>query len=92
MTAVGHAKLLQQSKINSERDGFMAAPRAQQVIQEQVLIRPVRYEGYHKDLIAILNDALRAVGDGTGTTKRRGEIAEAIRAKASQVPSKGEDE
>lgn len=63
----------------------MAAPRAQQVIQEQVMIRSARYEGYHKDLISILNDALRTVSDGAHAAKRQRDIAEAIKAKASRM-------
>jgi hypothetical protein len=65
----------------------MAAPRAQQVVQEKVLIRPDRYAGYHRDLIAILNEALRASGEGVGAAKRRKDLADVIRAKASQIPS-----
>jgi hypothetical protein len=70
----------------------MPIPRAQQVVQEQVLIRPVRYSGYHKDLIMILNEALRNSGEGAGMAKRRKELADAIRAKASQMPSTEEDQ
>lgn len=65
----------------------MAPPRAQQVIQEQVLIRPERYGDYHRDLITILNEAIRGIADGSGATKRRKDISDAIRAKASQMPA-----
>lgn len=65
----------------------MAAPRAQQVIQEQVLVRAARYEGYHKDLVTILNDALRSVADGASAPKRQRDIAEAIKAKATRIKS-----
>lgn len=64
-----------------------AAPRAQQVLREQIAIRPDRYAGYHKDLIEILNDALRSIGDSTEKSKRRRDLAEAIKAKASQLPT-----
>jgi hypothetical protein len=64
-----------------------AVPRAQQVLREQIAIRPDRYSGYHKDLIEILNDALRSVGDSTEKSKRRRDLAEAIKAKASQLPT-----
>jgi len=70
----------------------MAQNRAQQVVQEQVLIRPERYPGYHKDLVIILNDALRSAGEGTGSPKRRKELAEVVRAKASQMLSAGDAE
>lgn len=64
-----------------------AAPRAQQVLREQIAIRPSRYAGYHKDLVEILNDALRAVSDSTEKTKRRRDLTDAIKAKASQLPT-----
>lgn len=69
----------------------MAAPRAQQVMKEQVLIRPARYEGYHRDLIAILNAAIKAVGDGANAPKRQRDIAEGIKAKASRMKSSEEE-
>ena len=65
----------------------MAAPRAQQVIHDQVLIRPDRYPGYHADLISLINNALSALGDGASAPKRRKDLADAVRAKASQMPS-----
>lgn len=64
-----------------------SVPRAQQVLTSQVAIRPERYPGYHKDLIEILNAALRAIGDSAEKTKRRRDLAEAIKAKASQLPT-----
>lgn len=67
-----------------------AAPRPQQVLREQIEILPDRYTGYHKDLIGILNDALRSVGDGTEKSKRRRELIQAINAKASQLPTSEE--
>ena len=70
----------------------MAQNRAQQVVQEQVLIRPERYAGYHKDLIMILNDSLRSASEGTSPARRRRELAEAVRAKASQMPAIGDAE
>lgn len=65
----------------------MAAPRAQQVLREQIEVVPERYAGYHKDLIEILNDALRSIGDSTERTKRRRDLVEAIKAKASRLPT-----
>jgi hypothetical protein len=68
-----------------------AAPRAQQVLREQIAIRPARYPDYHKDLIGILNDAIRAIGDSAEKGKRRRDLSEAIKAKASQLPTSGAD-
>lgn len=62
-----------------------AAPRAQQVLQEQIAIRPDRYDGYHKDLIDILNAALRAIGDSAEKSRRRRDLTDAINAKASRM-------
>lgn len=62
-------------------------PRAQQVLTGQVSMRPERYPGYHKDLVEILNAALRAIGNSAEKTKRRRDFAEAIKAKASQLPT-----
>lgn len=62
-----------------------AAPRAQQVLQQQIALLPERYAGYHRDLIDVLNGALRAVGDAGDRTRRRRELSEAIKAKASQI-------
>ena len=67
-----------------------SAPRAQQVLRDQIGIRPERYPGYHKDLIEILNDALRTVGDSTDKSKRRRLLADAIKAKASRLSSTGD--
>lgn len=64
-----------------------SAPRAQQVLRDQIGIRPDRYSGYHKDLLEILNDALRSVSDSTDKSKRRRLLADAIKAKASQLSS-----
>lgn len=64
----------------------MSAPRAQQVMREQIGRLPERYGVYHKDLIEILNEELRAIGDGTDKSKRRTKLVEAIKAKASQMP------
>lgn len=64
-----------------------AAPRAQQVLREQIAIRPDRYDGYHKDLIEILNGTLRAIADSTEKGRRRRDLAEAIKAKASRMPT-----
>jgi hypothetical protein len=50
-------------------------------------MRAERYPGYHKDLVEILNGALRAIGDSAEKTKRRRDLAEAIKAKASQLPT-----
>lgn len=65
----------------------MSAPRAQQVLRDQIGRLPERYGVYHKDLIEILNEELRAIGDGTEKSKRRKSLIEAIKAKASQIPS-----
>lgn len=67
-----------------------SAPRAQQVLKDQIAIRPMRYAGYHKDLIEILIDALRSVGDGTDRAKRRRLLTDAIKAKASRLASTGD--
>lgn len=64
-----------------------SVPRAQQVLISQVAVRPERYPGYHKDLIEILNAALRAISDSAEKNKRRRDLADAIKAKASQIPS-----
>lgn len=66
-----------------------AAPRAQQVLREQISIRPERYPGYHKDLIEILNDLIRSIGDSAEKSKRRRDVTDAIKAKASQMPASG---
>ena len=42
----------------------MAAPRALQVIKDNVILRPDRYADYHTDLVGLLSDALTAAGDG----------------------------
>jgi hypothetical protein len=64
----------------------MAAPRAQQVIKEQIALRPERYPKYHKDLIELLNEELREIGDGASAANRRKKLGDAIKAKASQIP------
>ncbi len=64
-----------------------AAPRAQKVLREQIHITPARYDGYHKDLIEILNGALRAIADSTEKGRRRRDLADAIKAKASRMPT-----
>ena len=69
----------------------MAQNRTRQVVQDQISNRPERYPGYHTDLINILNEAIRSAGEGTGSAKRRKELAEAVRAKASQMPSTGDE-
>jgi hypothetical protein len=69
-----------------------SVPRAQQVLKDQIGIRPERYAGYHKDLIEILNDALRAIGDSADKTKRRKALADAIKAKASRLAVAGSSE
>jgi hypothetical protein len=63
----------------------MAAPRALEVIRENVILRPERYSRYHTDLVGLLVDALTAAGDGLSTTQRRRDLAEAVKAKASQI-------
>ena len=60
------------------------------MIQEQVLIRPERYAGYQKDLIGILHGALLSVAEGASTTKRRKDLADAIKAKASRLNEPGD--
>lgn len=65
----------------------MAAPRALQVIKDNVTLRPYRYDGYHADILGLLNDALTAAGDGLSATQRRRDLAEAIKAKASTIGS-----
>jgi len=65
----------------------MAAPRALQVIKENVVLRPDRYADYHSDLIGLLNDALTAAGDGLSRTQRRRDLGDNIKAKASQIGS-----
>ena len=65
-----------------------SAPRAQQVLKDQIAIRPERYPGYHRDLIDVLNDALRSVADSTEKGRRRRDLGEAIKAKATQMLSK----
>lgn len=62
-------------------------PRAKQVLMSQVAVRPERYPSYHKDLIEILNAAIRAISDSAEKNKRRRDLADAIKAKASQIPS-----
>jgi hypothetical protein len=42
-------------------------------------------------LIDILNDALRAIGDSAEKSKRRRDLADAIKSKASQIPRAGAD-
>ena len=63
----------------------MAAPRALQVIRENVIMRPERYANYHTDVVELLVAALTAAGDGLSTTQRRRDLSEAIKAKASQI-------
>lgn len=63
----------------------MAAPRPVQVIKDNIGLRPERYDGYHADLVSLLNDALTAVGDGAGATQRRRDLVDAIKAKASTI-------
>lgn len=65
----------------------MAVPRAQQVIETLVRTLPERYEGYPGDLVEILNQALRTTGDGSSTSRRRKEVSESIRQKATQFQS-----
>lgn len=65
----------------------MAAPRALHVIRENVILRPERYGNYHTDLVGLLVDALTAAGDGLSTTQRRRDLADAVKAKASQIGS-----
>lgn len=69
----------------------MSAPRAQQVLRDQIGRVPERYGVYHKDLIEILNEELRAIGDGTEKSKRRKALVDAIKAKATQIPSSESD-
>jgi len=64
-------------------------PRAQQVLKEQIVLRAERYPGYYKDLMELLNDNLRAIADSTDRSKRRRDLLEGIKAKASQIPSSG---
>ena len=66
----------------------MAAPRALQVIKENVILRPDRYADYHTDLVVLLSDALTAAGDGLSAAQRRRDLADAVKAKASQIGSK----
>ena len=66
----------------------MAAPRALQVIKENVNFRPDRYADYRTDLVNLLNDALTGAGGGLSATQRRQELSEAVKAKASQIVSK----
>jgi hypothetical protein len=68
----------------------MAEPRVLQVLREQVLIRPERYTGYHRDLLEVLNSAMKAVSDGDNGSKRQKELANEVRAKASRLPVSGE--
>lgn len=63
----------------------MAAPRAIQVIKDNVGLRPERYDGYQADLVSLLGDALTAAGDGASTTQRRRDLTDAIKAKASTI-------
>jgi|LakMenEpi03Aug12_release.lakeMendotaPanAssembly.Ray.scaffolds.fasta_scaffold374583_2 hypothetical protein len=63
----------------------MSAPRALQVLQENVKLRPTRYPDYHADLVLLLREALTAVGDGLSATQRRRDLADAVTAKASQI-------
>lgn len=65
----------------------MAAPRALQVIKDNVILRPDRYANYHTDLVGLLSDALTAAGDGLSATQRRRDLADAVKAKASQIGS-----
>lgn len=65
----------------------MAAPRALQVIKENVILRPDRYVDYHTDLVGLLVEALTAAGDGLSDTQRRRDLADAVKAKASQIGS-----
>jgi hypothetical protein len=65
----------------------LAAPRALQVIKDNVTLRPERYDGYHADLVGLLSDALTSAGDGLSTTQRRRDLADAVKAKASTIGS-----
>lgn len=63
----------------------MSAPRALQVLKDNVMLRPTRYPAYHTDLVGLLRDALTAAGDGLSATQRRRDLADAVKAKASQI-------
>lgn len=66
----------------------MAAPRAREVLEANVKQRPVRYDDYHTDLVALLIDALAAAREGHSSTQRRRDLAGAVKAKASVIGSK----
>ena len=63
----------------------MAASRVIQVIEANVLLRPDRYAAYHRDLVELLSDAMAAAGDGISVAERRRDLADSVRAKASQI-------
>jgi hypothetical protein len=65
----------------------VSVPRAQQVLRDQIALRPERYTSYHKDLIEILNDELRAIADSVERPRRRKNLVDAIKAKATQIPA-----
>lgn len=63
----------------------MSSPRALQVLKDNVRLRPNRYPDYHTDLVILLRDALAAAGDGLSATQRRRDLADSVKAKASQI-------
>lgn len=64
----------------------MGYVKPHEVVSEQILLQPKRYEGYHSDLAEILRSALSAARALDETpAARRTRLAENIRAKATQA-------
>ncbi|MFM7270340.1 MAG: hypothetical protein ACKO2C_01735 [Actinomycetes bacterium] len=68
----------------------MAVSSPQEVLKDQIFSQPKRYEGYHEDLVEILQSALTAVKALDETpAARRARLGEVIRAKANQAVVRG---